>query len=99
LSVLTAPIIDSQPWFSGTPASKQRIAQAIKDACRGIGFLFITQHQIPGKLIERMSDVSRSFFALPLAEKRLVERPRPDAVRGYCVPLAGISWIPVQTGI
>ena len=93
MPALSVPIIDLQPWFSGTAEGRQQVAKAVQEACRDIGFLVITQHHIPADLIERVSDVSRQFFALPLAEKRLVDRPRPDAVRGYsAVGEEGLSY-------
>jgi isopenicillin N synthase-like dioxygenase len=93
MPALNVPVIDLKPWFSGTAEGKQQVAQAVEAACRDIGFLVITQHQIPAELIERVSQASQRFFALPLPEKRLVDRPRPDAVRGYsAVGEEGLSY-------
>lgn len=93
MSALRVPVIDLQPWFSATPEGKQAVAKAVEEACRGIGFLVITNHQIPLDLIERVSALSRAFFALPQSEKRKVDRPRPDAVRGYsAVGEEGLSY-------
>jgi isopenicillin N synthase-like dioxygenase len=93
MSVLNVPVIDLQPWFSGTPEGKAAVARAVDAACRGIGFLVITHHQIDPALIRRVSEASRQFFALPLAEKRKVDRPRDDAVRGYsAVGEEGLSY-------
>jgi isopenicillin N synthase-like dioxygenase len=90
---LTVPVIDLQPWFSGTPEGKSTVAKAVEAACRDIGFLVITRHQIPEELIRRVSDASRQFFALPLEAKRKVDRPREDAVRGYsAVGEEGLSY-------
>lgn len=77
------PIIDLAPYFAGTPEGKLQVARAVDQACRDIGFLVITNHQIPTDLVERVSRLTRQFFALPLAEKRKVDRPSPDMVRGY----------------
>lgn len=77
------PIIDLAPYFAGTREGKLQVARAVDQACRDIGFLVITNHQIPTELIERVSRLTRQFFALPLAEKRKVDRPSPDMVRGY----------------
>lgn len=77
------PIIDLAPYFAGTPEGKLQVARAVDQACRDIGFLVITNHQIPTELVERVSRLTRQFFALPLAEKRKVDRPSPDMVRGY----------------
>ena len=77
------PIIDLAPYFAGTPEGKQQVARAVDQACRDIGFLVITNHQIPTELIARVSRLTRQFFALPLPEKRKVDRPSPEMVRGY----------------
>lgn len=77
------PIIDLGPYFGGTAEGKAAVAKAVNQACRDIGFLVITQHQIPAELIERVSKLTCNFFDLPMDEKRKANRPRPDMVRGY----------------
>lgn len=76
------PIIDLAPYFAGTEQGKAQVAKTVDQACRDIGFLVITNHQIPTDLIERVSRLTREFFALPLPEKRKVDRPSPEMVRG-----------------
>lgn len=83
MTLLYVPIIDLEPYFEGTPEGKQKVARAVDQACRDIGFLIIKKHRIPRELIERVSHLSHAFFDLPLAEKRKVDRPRPDQVRGF----------------
>lgn len=93
MPALNVPVIDLQPWFSGTPEGKAAVAREVDAACRSIGFLVITHHQIAPQLIARVADASRRFFALPLADKRRVDRPRDDAVRGYsAVGEEGLSY-------
>ena len=77
------PIIDLGPYFGGTAEGKAEVAKAVNQACRDIGFLVITEHQIPKELIERVYALTSQFFDLPMAEKRKADRPRPDMVRGY----------------
>lgn len=77
------PIIDLAPYFSGQPEGKAAVARAVRQACKDIGFLVITEHQIPAELIQRVSKQTRAFFDMPLAEKRKVDRPSPEMVRGY----------------
>jgi isopenicillin N synthase-like dioxygenase len=82
--VLTAvPLIDVAPFLTGTPADRQAVAREVGRACEEIGFFTIVGHGVDSALVERMSDVSRAFFALPLAEKLAVKRPRPEQSRGY----------------
>ena len=64
------PIVNLAPYFSGEPDGKAAVAQAVNQACKDIGFLVITEHQIPAALIERVSGLTRQFFDLPLAEER-----------------------------
>ena len=77
------PIIDLEPYFQGAQEGKQKVARAVDEACRDIGFLIIKNHRIPSELIERVTRLSEAFFALPLEAKRKVARPRPDQVRGF----------------
>ena len=93
MTMLNVPIIDLAPYFSGTPEGRAAVAAQVDEASRGIGFLVITNHRIPPELIERVSALAREFFALPLADKRRVDRPRIDAVRGYsAVGEEGLSY-------
>ena len=93
MTLLHVPIIDLRPYFGGTPEGKADVARAVDAACRHIGFLVVTNHGIDPALIERVSRLSRAFFALPLADKRRVDRPRDDAVRGFsAVGEEGLSY-------
>jgi isopenicillin N synthase-like dioxygenase len=89
----TIPIIDLAPYFEGTESGIKTVAAAVGEACRSIGFLVITHHGVDPALIAQVSAASREFFALELAAKRKVGRPRPDAVRGYsAVGEEGLSY-------
>jgi isopenicillin N synthase-like dioxygenase len=77
------PVIDIAPYFGGTESAKREVASAIDAACRSIGFLVISGHQVPGDLIARMDAVSRRFFDLPNAVKRRYVTPDPNIYRGY----------------
>jgi len=93
MTLLSVPIIDLAPYFAGTPEGKAAVARQVDEACRSIGFLVITHHGIAPELIARVSAASRAFFALPLADKRRVDRPRDDAVRGFsAVGEEGLSY-------
>jgi isopenicillin N synthase-like dioxygenase len=91
--LLSVPIIDLAPYFAGTAEGKAQVANKVDEACRSIGFLVITHHGIPARADARVSQLSRRFFDMPLAEKRKVDRPREDAVRGYsAVGEEGLSY-------
>jgi isopenicillin N synthase-like dioxygenase len=90
MTLMTVPIIDISPYWSGVAAEKHSVAQQINQACRDIGFLLIAGHRVPEDLIQAVDQVSREFFDLPLEEKMRVVRPAPDVTRGY-IPMEGES--------
>src|ERR1700730_17071985 len=70
-----------QPQVSA--AARFEIARQIASACEQIGFFAITGHGVPGAVIADLIAQSYAFFDLPLAEKLVVRRPRPEQNRGY----------------
>jgi isopenicillin N synthase-like dioxygenase len=79
----TVPAIDVAPLLGGDADARRAVARAIGRACEDIGFFTIVGHGVDAALVQRMSDVSRAFFDLPLADKQRVRRPRPEQSRGY----------------
>src|SRR5439155_1280222 len=77
------PVIDVAPLLAGAEAERRGVARAIGRACEDIGFFTIVGHGVEATLVRRMSDVSRAFFDLPLADKQRARRPRPEQSRGY----------------
>ena len=75
MTLMTVPIIDISPYWSGVAARKQSVAQQINEACRDIGFLLIAGHRVSEDLIQAVEQVSREFFDLPLEDKMRVVRP------------------------
>ncbi len=86
------PVIDLAPYFEGTVEEKQKLAASVDQACRDIGFLLFTNHNIPDDLLQRISRISREFFNLPIQDKRKVDRPNPDMVRGYSAVEEGLTY-------
>ncbi len=80
--VTVAPL-DLSGWPSGDSGDRSTVASAFDDACRTIGFLSVTGHGIPTKLLDEVLDVSAAFFDLDETEKL---RARTDDLvgnRGY----------------
>jgi len=76
------PVIDIHPYLTGDVAGTTRIARAVDDACQNVGFLAVSGHGVDQRLIDEMLAVSRTWFALPVAEKMALKMP-PDRYRGY----------------
>jgi hypothetical protein len=49
MTLLSVPIVDIAPYWTGGDAGKRAVAAAVDRACRDIGFLIISGHGIPGE--------------------------------------------------
>jgi isopenicillin N synthase-like dioxygenase len=76
------PSIDFVPFLAGTPGGKRHVAQAIRDACEGAGFFYLTGHGVPQDAIGEIFAASQRFFAMPLDERMKV-RLTIGPNRGY----------------
>jgi isopenicillin N synthase-like dioxygenase len=77
------PTIDIAPFLGGDGAARARVAQAVDEACREIGFFAIVNHGVDEAAMARARQMAEAFFALPEAEKLKVERPPQKVSRGY----------------
>ena len=84
------PVIDVAPLRQAADASRrQRVADAIGEACRTHGFFYIEGHGIDDRLQGALRAASRAFFALPDEEKmRIAMLHGGRAWRGY-FPVGG----------
>jgi isopenicillin N synthase-like dioxygenase len=81
---MTVPIIDISSSRSRDDATRRALAAQIDRACRDIGFFTIVGHGIDEALVERVKECSRTFFALPAAEKTKYKAPpEVKGIRGY----------------
>lgn len=87
------PVIDLTPLREGGADGLAQVAGAIGQACRGIGFFYITGHGVPDELIASVFSQSGRFFAAPEAEKRRALYSAATGNRGY-IPMGGESLDP-----
>jgi isopenicillin N synthase-like dioxygenase len=64
------PLIDLSPFYEGTQFERAELAQTVDRACREIGFLAVTGHQIPPDVVGRAFSQSLAFFDRPDTQKR-----------------------------
>jgi isopenicillin N synthase-like dioxygenase len=69
LALAAIPVIDIGPLRHGPAAAKAQVVQAIGDACRNIGFFYVTNHGVPDTLVARVYAEAARFFAQPAAQK------------------------------
>jgi isopenicillin N synthase-like dioxygenase len=80
---LFVPIVDLEPWRTGSTPSRRAVADQVDAALREVGFMQIVGHAVPDRVIAAMVEASDAFFALPL-ERKLAVRPDDLTVnRGY----------------
>jgi isopenicillin N synthase-like dioxygenase len=77
------PVIDVAPLGAGSPAERAAVARTLGEACRTIGFFYITGHGIAPATLSATFDAAKHFFALPDADKQAVSITRSPHNRGY----------------
>ena len=82
------PIIDFAAALSDEPGAKSQAAKAIREACETVGFFYIRNHGVPEADIERIFDIGRRFFALPLDQKLSIHKNLSPQHAGYTPLLA-----------
>lgn len=82
------PVIDLSPLRDGSKEGVAAVAAAVGEACRGIGFFYVTGHGVPTELMEEAFATSAAFFAAPEGTKRSALYSGASGNRGY-IPLKG----------
>src|SRR5258708_8202694 len=77
------PVIDISPLMDGSPAEAQAVAKAVGQACRGVGFFYISGHGVPPALMQRVFDSSAAFFTGPAAMREAVSFSGHGHHRGH----------------
>jgi isopenicillin N synthase-like dioxygenase len=77
------PVIDLAPARGGGPSERRRVALAIDEACRAIGFFAISGHGVPEGLVDDVRRRAHAFFELPVGDKLAARHPVEGMNRGY----------------
>ena len=76
------PVVDISGLIDGT--AKERVAREINAALRSAGFMYVKGHGIGQDFIDRVFEVTRAFFDLPLEQKMDLHISKSGpALRGY----------------
>jgi isopenicillin N synthase-like dioxygenase len=81
--VSSIPVIDISPLVSGSPERAHAVARTLGNACRDVGFFYISGHGVPSALMKRVFDTSAAFFTGPAAMREMVSFSGPGGNRGY----------------
>ena len=77
------PIIDLAGFDPAAPDRSRPVAAAVRQACLDKGFLYVSNHGIPQRLIDDVLTQTKAFFDLPMADKLGVDMARSICNRGY----------------
>jgi isopenicillin N synthase-like dioxygenase len=77
------PVIDLSGARGGDAGERRRVAAAIDEACREIGFFAIVGHGVPEGAIDEAHRLGHWFFELPLRDKLAARHPTEGMNRGY----------------
>jgi isopenicillin N synthase-like dioxygenase len=82
------PIVDFANYRADASLeARQEIAKQVVDACRKVGFVYITNHGVPEDQLKKAFEVSKKFYDLPLEDKMKAPHPaNPLHHRGYSKP-------------
>ncbi len=77
------PVISLADLDSKDRAARERLAAEIGAACRGPGFMIVTDHGVPQGLRDGVFDAAKAFFAKPNAVKDALSIEHSPHNRGY----------------
>jgi len=77
------PLIDVAPLLAADAEGERRVAAAIGEACRGIGFFYITGHGVAPAELAGVFAKAAEFFQSPPAAKNRSAFVGPGGNRGY----------------
>lgn len=91
------PMVDMSAWSGGDASARRAVADAVVQACRDVGFMYVRGHGVPDEVVAGAFTAARGFFALSLAEKETVHYRQGGFRRGY-IPLLAESTDPTAKG-
>jgi isopenicillin N synthase-like dioxygenase len=77
------PVVNIEALSRGDAAGQRQVAKEIGDACRGIGFFYITGHGVAPRELQAVFAKAAAFFTSPAAVKKGAAFTGPGGNRGY----------------
>ena len=66
---MTIPVLDVSDFLAGKAGQIDQLATQLRSALENVGFYYLTGHDIPDELIQRVFANCARFHELPLATK------------------------------
>jgi isopenicillin N synthase-like dioxygenase len=80
---LSVPVIDFARSFSADAAERGKVADKVHDACRNIGFFYVSGHRVARALIDAQFAWTKRFFDLRLEDKLAIHMKNSPTTAGY----------------
>jgi isopenicillin N synthase-like dioxygenase len=77
------PVVDVAPLLAGDAEAERAVAQQIGEACRGVGFFYITGHGVTPASLKAVFDQAAAFFRSPATFKGRSAFVGAGGNRGY----------------
>jgi isopenicillin N synthase-like dioxygenase len=77
------PIIDISPLLSDDRAQWQPVIEQIDNACRELGFFYVTGHGVPQQQFDLIESMASSLFSLPIQDKQAISIELSNNHRGW----------------
>ncbi|OCH87338.1 Clavaminate synthase-like protein [Obba rivulosa] len=77
------PIIDLQNVSNTDPDIRRALAEAVRDACMNVGFLYVKNHGIAEDIINAALDASKEFFSQSTESKMELDIRKTPNFKGY----------------
>ncbi|MGI9301893.1 MAG: isopenicillin N synthase family dioxygenase, partial [Gammaproteobacteria bacterium] len=84
------PVIDIAGLFSRDNDAVHEVAAKIGDACRNVGFFYVSHHGVSAQVVDSLLEHTQRFFALPIADKMKYDITAVQRHRGF-VPFGGLT--------
>ena len=81
-TVSEIPVVDLARWRGSAP-ERAALCDEVRDICHHVGFLVVVNHGIPTRFVGSMFAMMERLFALPEAQKRLMDKHRSRHFRGW----------------
>jgi isopenicillin N synthase-like dioxygenase len=80
-SFISVPILDLS--LAENPSTKPELLRDLRHAIIDIGFLYIKKFGIDQQFLDRVSELGKTFFTLPMEEKLRIEMKNAPHFLGY----------------
>jgi isopenicillin N synthase-like dioxygenase len=77
------PLVDLAPWFGGDARERAELCRRVGQLCHQVGFFYVVNHGIPASVSADYLAAIKSFFALPQAVKRSIDKHGSAQFRGW----------------